>query len=187
MMVGMIVFLCVCVCSSVHICDWLQLSASPGLFLIDHYWVLWRWKGCWELISRYESWVSGVWCEYLLITLKESFHPVSILSINIPSSLCSPRSFLFFLAFSFFFFHCWIFFLSFRSPTHFFPFPYLFPPLLFMQLSRSLLSFAVVCFPFHLTPLNSSPILSFFPFLPILSSCLCGGFFLIFSFLSFHS
>lgn len=72
----------VCVCLwCVHVCDCLQLSVSPGFTLIDHYWVLWRWKGCCELILRYESWVSSVWCEHILITeWKETF-------MSYPSSL----------------------------------------------------------------------------------------------------
>lgn len=74
------VWVCVCLWC-VHVCDCLQLSVSPGFTLIDHYWVLWRWKGCCELILRYESWVSSVWCEHILITeWKETF-------MSYPSSL----------------------------------------------------------------------------------------------------
>lgn len=91
---------CVCMfCESTCNCPW--LSVSPGSFLIDQCCMLWRWKGCWELISRYESWVSSVWCEHILITqwkrLSSLIHSLyqflTLLPISVFPPSCSVSSF----------------------------------------------------------------------------------------------
>lgn len=175
--------MCVCVCVfRVSTWDCLWLSVSSGFFLIDHYWVLWRWKGFWELISCYESWVSSVWCEYILITQwKKAFipypFPLSISPLSVSSPHPRPHFFLLSLVFSFFLFLLLYFFLVFS-------FPYSFLLLLiFIPISSSPFYSVPPSSPslcsFHSTLLNSSPFLYSFPFLSFLCCCLLT----VFSFL----